>query len=125
MDEIRQQKIEALQFGCEYIEKLIPAMKEIIPELRGLMLPDTRDFLNQQIEGLNFVIEIMNATMDLINEKETVLIKENIEEKIQLLSGALNSFDNPKTADVLEGEILPMLDIFRQVSMVIVQNEAN
>lgn len=123
MDEIRVQKIEALQLGCEYIEKLIPAMKEIIPELRGLELPDTRDYLNQQIDGLNFVIEIMNATMDLINEKETVLIKDNMEEKVQTLNRALSMMDNAKTADALEADILPMLDIFRQVALVIVGQE--
>lgn len=122
MNELRQQKIEALQLGCEYIEKLIPAMKEIIPELRGTELPDTKDYLNQQIEGLNFVIEIMNATMDLINEKETVLIKDNMEEKVQSLSRALNMMDNAKTADALEKDILPMLDIFRQVALIFIRS---
>lgn len=119
MDEIREQQIEALKMGCEYIEKLIPAMKEIIPELRGLELPDTRDYLNQQMDGLNFVIDIMNATMPLINEKETVLIKDNMEEKVQKLNSALAARDNAKTADALENDILPMIDIFRQVALVV------
>ena len=120
MDEIREQQIEALKMGCEYIEKLIPAMKEIIPELRGLELPDTRDYLNQQMDGLNFVIDIMNATMPLINEKETVLIKDNMEEKVQKLNSALSTMDNAETADALENDILPMIDIFRQVALVVV-----
>lgn len=119
MDEIRQQQMEALEMGCEYIEKLVPAMKEIIPELRGLELPDTRDFLNQQMDGLNFVIDIMNATMSLINEKETVLIKDNMEEKVQKLNSALGAMDHAKIADALENDILPMIDIFRQVALVI------
>lgn len=119
MEEIRQQQMEALEMGCEYIEKLVPAMKEIIPELRGLELPDTRDFLNQQMDGLNFVIDIMNATMSLINEKETVLIKDNMEEKVQKLNSALGAMDHAKIADALENDILPMIDIFRQVALVI------
>ena len=119
MEEIRQQQMEALEMGCEYIEKLVPAMKEIIPELRGLELPDTRDFLNQQMDGLNFVIDIMNATMSLINEKETILIKDNMEEKVQKLNSALGAMDHAKIADALENDILPMIDIFRQVALVI------
>lgn len=122
MDNIRKQQIEALEYGCEYIEKLIPAMKEIIPELRGIEKADTKDFLNQQIEGLNFVIEVINATMGLINEKETILIKENMEEKIQNLNRALGK-NHLKVADVLEVDILPLLDVFRQVALVVIQQE--
>lgn len=122
MEELRRQQIEALGTGCAYIEKLVPAMKEIIPELRGTELPDTQDFLNQQIDGLNFVIEIINATISLINERETILIKENMEEKIQSLNKALGRNDNKKIADVLEVDIMPLLDVFRQVAMVVIKN---
>lgn len=119
MDEIRQQQIEALQMGCEYIEKLIPAMKEILPELRGEEKPDTQEYLNQQMDGLNFVIDIMNATMSLINEKETVLIRDNMEEKVQTLNKALIARDHAGIADALEHDILPMIDVFRQISLVV------
>lgn len=119
MDEIRQQQIEALQMGCDYIEKLIPAMKEILPELRGEEKPDTQEYLNQQMDGLNFVIDIMNATMSLINEKETVLIRDNMEEKVQALNKALGARDHAGIADALEHDILPMIDVFRQISLVV------
>ena len=119
MDEIRQQQIEALQMGCDYIEKLIPAMKEILPELRGEEKPDTQEYLNQQMDGLNFVIDIMNATMSLINEKETVLIRDNMEEKVQVLNKALGARDHAGIADALEHDILPMIDVFRQISLVV------
>lgn len=123
MEDIRQQQIEALGMAAEYIEKLIPAMKEIIPELRGQELPDTKDFLNQQMDGLNFVIDIINGTMSLVNEKETILIKDNMEEKVQNLNRALGAQMNPQIADVLEADILPFLDVFRQVALVLVRGE--
>lgn len=123
MEDIRQQQIEALGMVAEYIEKLIPAMKEIIPELRGQELPDTKDFLNQQMDGLNFVIDIINGTMSLVNEKETILIKDNMEEKVQNLNRALGAQMNPQIADVLEADILPFLDVFRQVALVLVKGE--
>lgn len=123
MEDIRQQQIEALGMAAEYIEKLIPAMKEIIPELRGQELPDTKDFLNQQMDGLNFVIDIINGTMGLVNEKETILIKDNMEEKVQNLNRALGAQMNPQIADVLEADILPFLDVFRQVALVLIKEE--
>lgn len=123
MEDIRQQQIEALGMAAEYIEKLIPAMKEIIPELRGQELPDTKDFLNQQMDGLNFVIDIINGTMSLVNEKETILIKDNMEEKVQNLNRALGAQMNPQIADVLEADILPFLDVFRQVALVLIKGE--
>ena len=52
MEEQKKQQLEALELGSEYIAKLIPAMKEIIPELRGAEMPDTEDYLNQQLDGL-------------------------------------------------------------------------
>lgn len=123
MEDIRAQQIEALEMGCSYIEKLIPAMKEIIPELRGEELPDTKDYLKQQIEGLNFVIDIINGTMNLINEKETILIKDNMEQKIQSLDKAYSANNNQLIADALEVDVLPLLDVFRQVALVVIQNE--
>lgn len=123
MEDIRQQQIEALGMAAEYIEKLIPAMKEIIPELRGQELPDTQDFLNQQMDGLNFVIDIINGTMSLVNEKETILIKDKMEEKVQNLNRALGAQMNPQIADVLEADILPLLDVFRQVALVLIKGE--
>ncbi len=123
MEDIKMQQIEALQVGMEYVKKLIPAIQEILPELRGEEKEDTLDFLNQIIDGINFVIEIANATMSLINEKDNVLNQGAIEEKVQLLSSALQARDNVRTAQALEEGILPFLDIFYQVSSVITVRE--
>ena len=123
MEDIRKQQLEALEVGVEYVQKLVPAMKEILPELRGDEKEDTMDFLNQIIDGINFVIEIVNATLPLINEKEEILNKEGIEEKIQLLNSALQSRDNTKTAQALEEGIMPFADIFYQVASVILAGE--
>lgn len=123
MDDIRKQQLEALEVGVEYIQKLIPAVKEILPELRGEEKEDTMDFLGQIIDGINFVIEIANATMPLINEKEEILNKEGIEEKVQILSRALQARDNVKTAQALEEGILPFVDIFYQVASLLLAGE--
>lgn len=123
MEEIRIQQLEVLETGVEYVQKLIPAIKEILPELRGGEKEDTMDYLNQIIDGINFVIEIVNATMSLINEKEEILNKDGIEEKVQFLNGGLQARDNEKTAQALEEGMLPFLDIFYQVASIIVNRE--
>lgn len=115
--------MEALETGVEYVKKLVPAIKEILSELRGEEKEDTIDFLNQLIDGINFVIEIVNATMGMINEKEEILNKDGIEEKVQLLNDGLSAKDNLKTAQALEEGILPFLDIFYQVSSIILERE--
>ena len=123
MEDIRMQQIEVLETGIEYVQKLVPAMKEILPELRGDEKEDTMDYLNQIIEGINFVIEIVNATMNLINEKEEILSKDGIEEQVQLLNAGLQQKDNAKVAQALEDGMLSFMDIFYQVAGVIVARE--
>lgn len=123
MEDIRKQQVEALEVGVEYVQKLIPAIKEILPELCGEEKEDTMDFLGQIIDGINFVIEIVNATMPMINEKEEILNKEGIEEKVQILSKALQTRDNAKTAQALEEGILPFVDIFYQVASILLAGE--
>ena len=115
--------MEALEVGIEYVQKLIPAIKEILPELRGEEREDTMDYLNQIIDGINFVIEIVNATMSLINEKEEILNKDGIEEQVQNLNDGIKQKDNVKTAQALEEGMLPFMDIFYQVASVITVRE--
>ena len=114
MEEQKKQQLEAL--GSEYIAKLIPAMKEIIPELRGAEMPDTEDYLNQQLDGLNYVIDIINITIPFLNEKEEVLNKDAMEEKVQNLNRA-----HAMIANAFEADILPMLDIYRQIALVVLE----
>lgn len=121
MEEKRKQELEALTLGSEYIAKLIPAMKEIIPELRGMEMPDTKDYLNQQLDGINYVIDIMNITLPFLNEKEEVLNKDAMEEKVQNLNRALGNNDHAMIADAFEADILPMLDIYRQIALVVLE----
>lgn len=124
MENVRKQQLEALEFGKDYIVKIVPAIKEILPELRGDEKEDTRDFLLQIVDGINFIVEIVNATLPLINEKEMVVNPDGIEKAIQGLSEAFKKGDNQLIAQELETGILPFLDIFYQISSVILTNES-
>ena len=112
MEEQKKQQLEALELGSEYIAKLIPAMKEIIPELRGAEMPDTEDYLNQQLDGLNYVIDIINITIPFLDA---------MEEKVQNLNRALGNNSHAMIANAFEADILPMLDIYRQIALVVLE----
>lgn len=121
MEDLRQNQIEALQFVVDYIKKLVPAFQTVAEELRSQKQEDTIDLLNQAIEGLNFVIEIFNATSSLLNEKEELFQNHVIEEKVQALNLALKEHDDLKTADAIEDGIIPFLDIFAKIAKVFLE----
>lgn len=115
-DEIRVQQMEALQVVNEYIEKLIPSMETVIGELNGEKQEDTDAFLKQIIDGLNWVIEVFNGTMSLINEERQLMDKDAINREVVQLSEALIDKNDQRTATVLESGIVPFLKEFQAVS---------
>ena len=123
MDDLKKQQYDALRDGAEYALRLVPAIREIIPELRGNEKDDTEDFKNQIIEGINYIIEIVNGTMPLINEKEVILNKDGIEEKIQQLIRSVEHKSNEEIATALEEGILPFIEIFYQVATIMVKTQ--
>lgn len=120
MEDMRQEQLEALQFAVDYVKKLVPAFQTVVGELRNEKQDDTIDLLNQAIEGLNFVIEIYNATSSLLNEKDELFQNHVIEEKVQAMNAALKEHDDLKTADAIEDGIIPFLDIFAQIAKVFI-----
>ncbi|MGN0161828.1 MAG: molecular chaperone [Lachnospiraceae bacterium] len=106
MDEYRQQQIEALQVAHEYSAKLINGIKNVTAELKGARLLDTDKYLDEVIKGLNWVIEITNKTMDVINEDGVVIEKEQVNEAIKTLGEALGKKDDAQIAAALETGVL-------------------
>lgn len=115
-EELRAQQIEALQTVNEYIEKLIPNMETVAEELSGEKQEDTDTFLKQIIDGLNWVIEVFNGTMSLINEERQIMDKDAINREVVQLSEALIDKNDQRTATVLESGIVPFLKEFQTVS---------
>lgn len=113
---VRSQQIEALQVVNEYIDKLIPSMETVVGELSGDKKEDTDAFLNQIIEGLNWVIEVFNGTMSLINAEQEIIDKDEINREVVQLSEALIGHNDARVATVLESEILPFLKEFKTAS---------
>ncbi len=113
MDTIREQQKEALKTAAEYLEKLIPAMEQVIAEIRGQMQEDTVEFLLQVVDGLNFMIETYNVTRDIVNDPEPLINDDELEKAVGTLSAGFSKKDYPAIAEELSGDIVPFLKVFK------------
>lgn len=113
MSELREQQIEALQVAGEYSSKIIVAINKIIEELSGQRLSDTDEYLNNILKGLNWIFEVFNGTKDLINEKETVIDKDVVNESVYLLNEGVQEKNDAKIAEALKG-ILKFVECFKE-----------
>ena len=117
MDKIREQKVEALKNAAEYIDKLIPAMEEVISEIKGEMKEDTIDYLLQVIDGFNFMVETYNVTEDLINSPDPLVINDELEKAVGRLSDGFSRKDYNAIADGLSSDVVPFLKVFREAAL--------
>ena len=116
MDTIREQQLEALKNASDYLERLIPAMEQVISEIKGEMQEDTIDFLHQIIDGFNFMIETYNVTRDLVNDPEPLIVDERLEQAVGNLSAGFSKKDYAAIADELSSDIVPFLKVFKEAS---------
>ena len=91
-------------------------METVAGELSGEKQEDTDAYLQQIIDGLNWVIEIFNGTMSLINEERVMMDKDEINREVLQLSEALIAKNDARVATVLESGILPFLKQFQTIS---------
>ena len=115
MEDMRAQQIEALEVFKDYNERLVRSMGNIIPELEGDRKEDTDKFLDEIIKGINWEIGILNGTMELINEDEERLKKEEINSSILELSKALEGKKDDEIAASFK-ETLPVFENFGKVA---------
>ena len=109
MVENREEKLEALKVAADYCKRLEKGIETLTKELRGEKLPDTGEYLKTVVNGLNWIIEVYNATSDLVNEKENIIDKDTVNEQTTKLNTALKQNDDTLTADTLENGIVPFL----------------
>lgn len=108
--EILQKDI--LQELIEYSDSLIPALQQVIEELKDKEKGkvDTEDFLGEVINGINWEIEVYNQCAGLINERCNYIDKKVMIASVKSLGMALNSGDMWLISDCLEYDFLPFLN---------------
>lgn len=109
MEDKRAEQMEALQTLEEYNEKVLKNIPILVRELRGARLEDTDKFLQGVINAVNWEVQVLNATMDVINENQERVSKETVNQKIMSLRDALRTKDELAQAEAFE-QLLPELE---------------
>lgn len=111
MEDNRTEQVEALEVLTEFNERLVHNMEIVVKELSGARLDDTDKFLKSIIDAINWEIQVVNGTMDLLNEGEVRVNKESFNNAIVALNEAINQKDDAKMAE----EFKNVIPIFRQL----------
>ena len=93
-----------------YSDSLIPALQDIIEELRGESMEDTNDFLGEVINGINWEIEVYNQCASLINSKSSYIDRKAMIVAVKNLGISLNSGNSLRIAECFEQDFLPFLN---------------
>lgn len=122
MDREEKQR-EILQDLIEYSESLIPAVQEIIEELRNDKMDDTEEFLGEVITGINWEIEVYNQCAGLISGLSNYIDKKTMISAVKNLGSVLQSGDRDQIADCFETDFLPFLNKLTLASKVVVNSQ--
>lgn len=106
---LKEQQLDALEELYNYSQKLIPAIETVSKELAGERQDDTDEYLKSVLNGINWIIEVLNRTMELVNEEEIVIDKVKINEDILKLGEAIKEKNDEKIAEVLKEKVLPFI----------------
>ena len=109
MEDNRQEQIEALEILKDFNEKLLHNIPILVKELSGERLDDTDKFLKGVIDAMNWEIQVVNGTLDLLNEGKVRLDKDAFNAQVEKAGGAIASGDDAKMAEAFT-ELLPYFE---------------
>lgn len=104
-----KEEIEALETLKGYNVKVVKALKEIIPELKGEKKEDTEEYLKHILNGINWEIQVINGTMSYINRDGEVISKDKVNQIIVDLNDAIQKKQDMEIAGIMESQMLPFL----------------
>lgn len=99
MEDNRAEQLEALEVLVEFNDRLVHNMEIVVKELSGERLEDTDNFLKGIIDAINWEIQVVNGTMEVLNEGKIRLDKDAFNQSIVALSDAIASKDDAKMAE--------------------------
>ena len=102
----RQEQLEALEVLKEFNERLLKNIPILVKELRGERLDDTDAFQKGVIDAMNWEIQVVNGTTEVLNENEERIDKEWFNSKIVALAHAIEQKEDEAIAQALE-DVIP------------------
>lgn len=109
MEDNRKEQMEALETLTEFNDRLVNNMQIIVKELSGNRLEDTDKFLKSILDAINWEIQVVNGTMDVLNEGEERVNKETFNDAVVALSDAVSAKDDAKMAEAFTA-IIPVFE---------------
>lgn len=109
MEDNRKEQVEALEVLGEFNGRLVKNMKIIVKELSGSRLDDTDKFLKAIIDAINWEIQVVNGTLEVLNEGKERLNKANFNTEVIALSKAINDNNDAEMAEAF-GRIIPVFE---------------
>lgn len=109
MEDNKKEQIEALEVLTEFNERLVKNMRIIVKELSGERLDDTDKFLKSIVDAINWEIQVVNGTMDVLNDGVVRINKEEFNKVIVSLSDAIVAKDDAKMAEEFN-KIIPVFE---------------
>lgn len=107
MIENRNEQIEAVEALKEYNVKLLKALKEITDELKGARKEDTDDYVDHIFRGINWELQVINGTLELLNEKKNQVSKAELNAMVEEINIAYKAKDGEKLALILDEQTIP------------------
>lgn len=109
MEDNRKEQIEALEVLLEFNDRLVRNMNIIVKELTGKRLDDTDKFLKSIIDAVNWEIQVVNGTMEILNEGKERVNKESFNNTISALSEAIEENNDAKMAEEFK-KVIPVFE---------------
>lgn len=109
MEDSRKEQQEALTVLVEFNERLVKNLGILQKELSGQRLEDTDKFMKGIVDAINWEVQVINGTMDLLNEGKERINKTEYNEKLIEFSNAIASKEDARMAECVK-DIIPLFE---------------
>ncbi len=106
MEDNRKEQMEALEVLTDFNGRLVKNMTIIVKELSGERLDDTDKFLKSIVDAINWEIQVVNGTIELLNDGKERIDKEEFNRAIVSLNDAISAKEDAKMAEEFKKVIL-------------------
>lgn len=120
MEDTKKEQIEALQVLIDFNQRLLKNMRIVVKELSGARLEDTDVLLKSIIDAMNWEIQVANGTMELLNEGEQRVDKEEFNNKVMAVGEAIASKEDAKIAIAFEN-VIPSFEKLGEAASAVIQ----
>lgn len=109
MEDLKREQKEALEVLLDFNSRVVKNLGILEKELTGQRLDDTDKFIKGIVDAINWEVQVMNGTMDLLNEGKERINKEEYNEKLTEFSSAIASKNDGRMAESVRA-LIPLFE---------------